>query len=156
MNELITISPSGLAPLIKPAGYFNEKAKKIKNFMKWLEDKGGNFNAFGDMDTSALRNELLAINGVGPETADSILLYALSRKVFVVDAYTKRIFFRLGVFTGKEKYDEIQRRFHHEFRGEINEYNEYHALIVAHGKDICKKKPVCGMCCLSGMCRMLV
>jgi endonuclease-3 related protein len=104
------------------------------------------------MDPVELREELLSVNGIGPETADSILLYALNVKIFVVDAYTKRIFTRLGLLTGDPRYQEIQRLFQRHFKGSAREYNEYHALIVVHGKDFCRKKPSCGECCLRSLC----
>jgi len=89
-----------LAGMIRPTGYYNQKAKKIKNFTAWFNLQGGSFAALLRKDRAGLRKGLLSVNGIGPETADSILLYALKFKIFVVDAYTKRIFTRLGVFTG--------------------------------------------------------
>ena len=146
-------APAGeIAPLIRPTGYYNQKVKKIKNFLEWYRGHGYSFRRCGSAATETLRKELLAVNGVGPETADSILLYALERKVFVVDAYTRRIFTRLGVLAGDESYHDIQRLFHARFRGEVPEYNEFHALIVNHGKNVCKKKPRCGGCCLARAC----
>jgi len=103
-------------------------------------------------DAGRLRKELLGINGVGPETADSILLYALEMRIFVVDAYTVRIFGRLGILDGTEGYDEVQRLFHRRFAAGVREYNEYHALIVNHGKYVCRKKPLCAECCLARHC----
>jgi endonuclease III related protein len=141
-----------LAPLIRPTGYYNQKVKKIKNFLEWYRGRGYSFRNCRSAGTGVLREELLAVNGIGPETADSILLYALERKVFVVDAYTRRIFTRLGVLSGRESYHDIQRLFHARFRGDVPEYNEYHALIVNHGKNTCKKTPRCTECCLARVC----
>lgn len=141
-----------LAKIIRPTGYYNQKAKKIRRFLDFYKRFDYDHRALGSLDLSHLRKELLSVNGIGPETADSILLYALNMKIFVVDAYTRRIFTRLGVLTGKEGYHEIQDLFHRAFKGGVPEYNEYHALIVAHGKDHCKKKPLCDTCCLASLC----
>lgn len=141
-----------IASCIKPAGYYNQKTIKIKNFLNWFSEADYSFDELKKMKTALLRKKLLEINGIGPETADSILLYAMNRKIFVIDAYTKRIFSRLNLISEKDSYDSIQSLFHKEFRGTIKKYNEYHALIVAHGKDICKNKPVCSKCCLVHIC----
>lgn len=141
-----------LAGIIRPTGYYNQKAIKIKNFMAWYRRYEFDYRRLQDLDTAFLRTELLDVNGIGPETADSILLYGLGRGIFVVDAYTRRIFTRLGVLSGNEGYHEIQEIFHRRFHGTAQECNEYHALIVAHGKDYCKKRPRCDTCCLSRMC----
>jgi endonuclease-3 related protein len=141
-----------LAGIIRPTGYFNQKAKKIKNFITLYRRYNYNLRELRGVEPSLLRKELLSVHGIGPETADSILLYALNIKVFVVDAYTRRIFTRYGILSGIENYHQVQELFHDLFKGTLQEYNEYQALIVAHGKDICKKKPLCGKCCLSGQC----
>ncbi len=141
-----------IAPLIRPTGYYNQKTKKIKNFLRWFSDYNFSFKRLEKKDLAALREELLSINGIGPETADSILLYALSRKIFVVDAYTGRIFSRLGIIPEKSAYHEIQDIFHSRFKGDTGDYNEYHALIVKHGKDVCRTKPLCEGCCIRGLC----
>lgn len=144
---------SGLiASCIRPTGYFNQKTIKIKNFLNWFKGFDYSFDKLNSIKTPVLRNCLLEINGVGPETADSILLYALNRKIFVIDAYTKRIFSRLNLISPDDAYDSIQGFFHKEFNGTIKKYNEYHALIVAHGKDICRNKPLCSECCLKHIC----
>ncbi len=142
-----------IAPLIRPTGYYNQKAKKIKNFLRWFKAYNFSFDSLRDIELPALRKELLSINGIGPETADSILLYAILKKIFVIDAYTRRIFHRVGVLTDNETYPEVQEIFHHGFKGNIQDYNEYHALIVKHGKDVCKKKPLCNDCCISAYCK---
>ena len=142
-----------LARLIRPTGYYNQKAVKIKNFNDWYGRFDYDYSKLTEKDPAEVRGELLSINGIGPETADSILLYALNCKIFVIDAYTKRIFTRLGYFTGAENYADMQARFHERFDGSARDYNEYHALIVAHGKDFCKTKPRCGDCCLAPICK---
>lgn len=147
------IETSKLAAIIRPTGYYNQKAKKIKSFIAWYGSHNDSYRELRRMDPAALRDELLSVNGIGPETADSILLYALNVKIFVVDAYTRRVFSRVGLLTGEPTYEEIQKLFHRHFKGSEREYNEYHALIVAHGKDFCKKRPLCGECCLQGLCQ---
>ncbi|MBN2157758.1 MAG: endonuclease [Spirochaetes bacterium] len=151
-DSLLSVRADRLARLIRSTGYYNEKAKKIKNFLAWYRGHMANYAAISAMDTHALRQELLSVNGIGPETADSILLYALNRPVFVVDAYTKRIFARFGILSGGESYSEIQELFHKHVRPSVGKYNEYHALIVAHGKDFCKKRPSCEQCCIADLC----
>lgn len=141
-----------ISECIRPAGYFNQKTKKIKNFLDWFKTYNYSFDELAKLKTGILRQRLLEINGVGPETADSILLYALNRKIFVVDAYTKRIFSRLGLTDINDSYDSIQQLFQREFRGGIRKYNEFHALIVTHGKDVCKNKPLCDNCCIRNFC----
>jgi endonuclease III related protein len=141
-----------LGMLIRPTGYYNQKAKKIKNFLAWYGSYDYDCRTLRHADTETLRGELLSINGIGPETADSILLYALNKRIFVVDAYTHRIFSRIGLLKGKSGYHDVQELFHGQFRGSVDEYKDYHALIVAHGKDFCRKKPRCEACCLSDIC----
>jgi len=141
-----------IASCIKPTGYFNQKTIKIKNFLNWFKKINYSFDELKKIKTDVLRKMLLDINGIGPETADSILLYALNRKVFVIDAYTKRIFSRLNLVSIDDSYDTIQKFFQEECSGTIKKYNEYHALIVTHGKDICKNKPQCSYCCLNHTC----
>jgi endonuclease-3 related protein len=141
-----------IASSIRPTGYFNQKTIKIKNFLNWFKEFNYSFDELKKMKTGELRESLLGINGVGPETADSILLYAMNRKIFVIDAYTKRIFSRLNLTSVDDSYDSIQEFFHENFKGTVKKYNEYHALIVAHGKDVCKNKPLCSGCCLNNTC----
>jgi endonuclease-3 related protein len=131
---------AGLASLIRPAGYYNVKAKRLKNFLVFLADNyKGSMSRMKSSDPSVLRKELLAVNGIGPETADSILLYALEKPVFVIDAYTKRILQRHGIISGEATYHEMQEIFHENLLQEVQLYNEYHALFVMLGKD-CRMK----------------
>ena len=102
-------------------------------------------------DPALLRQELLNVNGIGPETADSILLYALRKPVFVIDAYTKRVLSRHGVVSDRVTYHELQEIFHSSLSLDVNLFNEYHALFVMVGKDYCKPKPRCGVCPLEGI-----
>lgn len=144
------ISQRKLAVLIKPSGYFNVKAKRLKSFISFLfNEYDGNLRKMGKENTSILRQKLLAVNGVGPETADSILLYAFNKPIFVVDAYTRRIFYRHNIVDRDEDYVSIQKKFMKSLRHEPQMFNEYHALIVRLGKDFCKPKPLCEQCLLN-------
>lgn len=141
-----------LAPLIRSSGYFNVKARRLKALAEWVCQSGG-LTTLLAVPTEQLRELLLAVNGVGPETADDILLYAFCRPVFVIDTYTRRIFSRLGVIAGDEPYDTLRRRFEDAFGGDVGQMNEYHALIVRHAKVICRPRPLCGECSLSAFCQ---
>lgn len=146
---LRSISKRSLARLIRPAGYYNIKATRLKNFINFLfEEYKGNIGRLGRLGTRELSSKLITVNGIGPETRDSILLYAFGRPVFVVDAYTKRFLSRHGMINEKASYDEIQRLFMHNIRPNKKIYNEYHALIVQLGKKFCRKKPRCTICAL--------
>jgi len=151
-GTLYSISSSHLASLIRPAGYFNIKAKRLKNFMTFLfKEYQGNFRKMVREDLSVLRRKLLGINGIGPETADSILLYAFDKPVFVVDAYTKRILSRHNIVDHKVDYHEVQDIFMQNLKQDVKLFNEYHALIVQVGKDFCKPKPRCEECPLKSL-----
>ncbi len=132
-----------LKKLIKPAGFYNQKAVYIKNFVEEVIYKSKE-----EID----RGFLLKIKGIGKETADCILLYGLNKPYFVVDAYTKRIFSRLGLIDKKIEYDELQLIFKENLPEDIDLYKEYHALIVEHGKNVCTKKPDCLNCVLHNIC----
>ncbi len=139
-----------LAQLIRPAGYFNIKAKRLKNFLDWFFGNFSNFfENFGKIPTPELREQLLSVKGIGPETADSILLYALNRPVFVVDAYTARICSRHHLISDDADYHQIQEMFESNLPCDIQLFNEYHALLVRLGKDFCKPKPKCEECPLN-------
>lgn len=148
LKKLYDVDIDELANFIKPAGYFNVKARRLKNLLKFIQQRyKGNLRNMQRVDTCQLRNQLLSVNGVGPETADSILLYAFSKPIFVVDAYTKRIFSRLKMASSDSSYDEIQKLFMKDLSLNTPLFNEYHALIVRLGKDYCKKnKPKCDEC----------
>ncbi|NQU19167.1 endonuclease III domain-containing protein [bacterium] len=139
---------SELANLIKPAGYFNVKARRLKNILEFIQARyQGNLRNMQRVEIQVLRNQLLSVNGIGPETADSILLYAFDKPIFVVDAYTKRIFSRLEIVSSNSTYDEIQSIFMKSLRRNVYLFNEYHALIVRLGKDYCRKtNPRCNEC----------
>lgn len=137
-----------LARHIRSSGYFNQKAKKLKIAAKVFSHPGAL-----ELRSAPSRDQLLALWGIGRETADSILLYAFGRPVFVVDAYTRRIFTRLGALDGDESYDEIQGKFHRRLPANAELFNELHALIVEHAKQHCRSKPVCPGCPLARSCR---
>jgi endonuclease-3 related protein len=145
------VSVERLAELIRSSGYFRQKARKLKEFVRFLrESHGGSLHKMFATPTAELREQLLGVHGVGPETADSILLYAGGHKVFVVDAYTRRILERHGLIHEKATYEEIRELFEQSLRADAAMYNEYHALIVYTGKHFCQKQqPDCEHCALS-------
>lgn len=147
LDRLKKIRTKKLAVLIKPSGYFNIKAARLKSFIHYFANHhGGSFDHLFSGKPEAIRDSLLSVKGIGPETADSILLYAGGSPVFVVDAYTKRIFFRLGIIDKDAIYDEVQSFFMKNLPHKTKLFNEYHALIVMLGKHYCKPKPVCDPC----------
>jgi len=188
-ERIVAARPRQLAGWIRSAGYFNVKARRLKSFCVWYLEQGG-YDALRERDTETLRAGLLSVNGIGPETADDILLYAFERPVFVIDAYTRRIFIRLGLVDECAGYETLRHTFEsalrHETRGraaipvntrrtrEIGSgegrsqilppapgssfhlvalFNEYHALIVRHGKEVCRVRPTCDSCALRRQCR---
>ncbi len=146
------MSHERLAGLIRPAGYFNVKAKRLKAFIEFFINRySGRVSKMRKVDTETLRRELLSVNGIGSETADSMLLYALERPGFVIDAYTKRVLSRHGIMDGSESYERFQELFHTALSCDVQLFNEYHALLVRLGKDFCKPRPRCEGCPLSGL-----
>lgn len=144
---------SELEMLIRPSGFFRQKSERLKLFCQYLKAQHQDrLDTWLEQDFEQVRNELLSLKGIGPETADSIMLYAGQRLTFVVDAYTGRVFSRLGLLDGKEKYAEIRDMFMVDVEPDVQIYNEYHALIVIHCKDHCRKKPLCGDCPLADIC----
>ena len=147
LNQLKAIPTEKLSQLIRPAGYFNLKARRLKNLIEFLtEAYSGDLETMARVETGQLRRELLAVNGVGPETADSILLYALQRPVFVVDTYTYRVMNRHGLIGAEVSYDKLQELFTHHLPLEMTLFNEYHALLVRVGKRHCQPKARCEGC----------
>ena len=136
-----------LASLIRPAGYFNVKTKRLQSFLDVLcNDFMGSMQRMKKVDSSSLRKSLLSVHGIGPETADSILLYALDKPVFVIDAYTRRVMSRHGLVSENVEYHELQELFHKCLPRDVQLFNEYHALFVMVGKYYCKPKPKCTGC----------
>ena len=149
-DKLHRLDIKKLAELIRPAGYFNIKAARLKNFINWFfENYSGKLKNLEGIPTADLRQQLLSIKGVGPETADSILLYALNRLVFVVDAYTARIASRHHLIEKDADYHQIQEVFESNLPNDVELFNEYHALLVRLGKDFCRPAPRCEICPLN-------
>jgi len=146
-DKLQALPAEELAQLIKPAGYFNLKARRLKNLLEFVtETYSGDLEAMKQVDTGLLRKQLLAVNGVGPETADSILLYGFHRPIFVVDNYTRRIISRHGLGGNKAGYKELQELFMQNLPLDASMFNEFHALLVMVGKLHCQRKPRCVGC----------
>jgi endonuclease III related protein len=152
-RSLREIPEKQLAYLIYPSGYYNAKARKLKAFTEWLgQEFDDNLVKLFQPGIKQLREQLLGIYGIGEETADSILLYAGNKPVFVIDAYTRRIIDRLGLTTKLTGYRDYQKLFMDYLPPDVAVFNEYHALLVKMGKEACRKKPLCFNCCLNPLC----
>ena len=149
--KLMALPEGDLAGLLRPSGYFNVKAGRLRAVCAWYLEQGGH-DALRHWPTSRLRDALLGLHGVGPETADDILLYAFDRPVFVVDAYTRRLFARLGMGSGDAPYEALRAGIERALGPDVSLYNEYHALIVRHGKARCRPRPRCVGCPLRRLC----
>jgi endonuclease-3 related protein len=144
---------SELAEIIRPCGYYNTKAAKLKALVDWLGNHYSDYiNKFNTIDMNSLHQQLLSIHGIGPETADSILLYAAGKPIFVIDTYTRRIVDRIGLTPQDNSYDSYQRLFMDNLSADVGFFNEYHALFVKLAKDTCRTKPLCHRCCLKNIC----
>jgi len=150
-QKIIACDINHLESLIRPSGFFRQKAARLKNLCQFYIQHGG-VEGLQQQELRPLRTMLLQLNGIGPETADSILLYALSMPIFVVDAYTRRIFSRLGLIAPTADYDSIQQYFHLRLERNSRLFNEYHALIVTHAKQHCRLQPDCQDCPLAYHC----
>jgi endonuclease III related protein len=151
-EALAKMDQPALGQLIRSSGYYNQKAERLQRFAWFfLDEFGGSIARMAAEDTAALRTRLLALKGIGPETADSILLYALNQPIFVVDAYTRRIFSRAGFLPPDADYHAIQDFFTSRLPRDISLYNDFHAQIVYLGKDYCRTKPQCQECPLACM-----
>jgi endonuclease-3 related protein len=150
-ESILALDPAELAEALRPSGYFNVKSRRVRGFCEVYLEAGG-FEGSDALATPELRAWLLAIKGIGPETADDILLYAFHRPVFVVDAYTRRLFERLGLLAGGESYEQIRRVFEEALGPDVPMLKEYHALIVSQGKAVCRTRPLCGRCALRRDC----
>ena len=152
--SLRQIPVNELGGLIRSSGYYNVKARKLKAFVEKLGNYDDSLEKMFAPDIPQLRSELLSIYGIGQETADSIILYAAGKPIFVIDAYTHRIMDRLGLNSDCGNYAALQAFFMNNLPPDVKLFNEYHALLVRHGKEVCKKSSsLCSGCCLSGMCR---
>ena len=150
-SAVAAMPPADLAALIRPAGYFNVKAQRLQAFCRFLLEAGGE-DALAALPTEVLRRDLLAVHGIGPETADDILLYAFARPVFVIDAYTRRLLRRLGLASGEEGYETLRHGVERAFAADAPLFNELHGLIVHHAKVACATRPRCAGCCLRRIC----
>ena len=151
-KKILELDDGALKELIRPSGFYNQKAERLKILSEYMESQGGLEKLFSK-NKHKLRKELLALKGIGPETADSILLYAGDKLIFPIDAYTKRFWKR---FFGEEKtYHELQEIFHKELPRDLEAYKEMHALIVELCKNHCKKRPLCDSCPLSEHCKKI-
>jgi endonuclease-3 related protein len=147
VDRLHAISTPQLAELIRPAGYYNIKAVRIKNFLNWLfENHNGSLESLEQMDARLLRESFLHIKGIGPETADSIALYTFNKPIFVVDAYTARVAIRHRLIEYGAGYEALQELFTSGLPQDAQLFNEYHALLVRVGKDFCRKMARCDGC----------
>ena len=151
-DKLLNVGRDRIAHLIRPSGYFNQKATYLESFCKFIKEQP--IRELKKMDLTEARALLLGLKGIGKETADSILLYAMDFPIFVVDAYTKRIFSRLGVCKESVSYDDLQDIFHKDLLTDVELFKDYHAQIVMLGKDTCRKIPQCERCVLkkNGFC----
>ncbi|MBA7478230.1 Endonuclease III [subsurface metagenome] len=143
-----------VAALIRPCGYYNAKALKLRSFAHWLgEHFNDNLSQLFASDINYLRQGLLSIYGIGQETADSIILYAAGKPTFVIDAYTRRIINRIGLTPDGNSYSAYQTLFMNNLPADIRLFNEYHALLVCLAKDACRSRPLCQQCCLNNICQ---
>lgn len=149
LKKINDIQLGELEKLINPSGFYRQKALSIKEFCSFILS----FGSFEKFEKKITRELLLEQKGIGPETADSIMLYALRKTEFVVDAYTKRIFSRIGVIKKDEKYEDMKKVFEENIPKDLEIYNEYHALIIEHAKQFCQKKPLCNNCPLNKICK---
>lgn len=142
-----------IAPLIRSCGTFNVKARRLAAFIEFLGRRyGGRVEAMSREEPAELRRQLLAVPGIGPETADCIALYAARHPFFVVDGYTRRVFSRLGLIRGDESYDEVQSFFTRRLRRDTALFNDYHAQIVVLAQEACRARPRCTVCPLDDLC----
>ena len=142
-----------LAKLVYPSGYYNAKARKLKALVEYLGTRfNDDLDTMSQVDTAPLRSELLDVYGIGEETADDILLYALGKPAFVIDNYTRRVFYRLRLAPGKGPYSTYQALFEDNLPADPPLFNEFHALIDRHSSEVCRPKPLCQGCCLLDIC----
>lgn len=152
-EAMASLPESRLAELIRPSGTYTVKAARVRAFLDFLaREYGGRVEAMAAEEPWELRRKLLSVSGIGPETADAIALYAAGRPLFVVDAYTRRVFSRLGFLGGDESYADVQRFFMDRLPAEVELFQDYHAQIVRLAKDVCRPLPRCDACALDGVC----
>jgi len=153
-KALRRLSLSEVAALIHPCGYYNAKALKLKSLAHWLgQHYDDSLNKLFIGNTDHLRQQLLSVHGIGQETADSIILYAAHKPIFVIDAYTCRIINRIGLAPDSNNYAAYQTLFMDNLPTDAGLFNEYHALLVCLAKGVCRNRPLCQQCCLNSICR---
>ncbi len=153
-QALRRFSLSEIATLIHPCGYYNAKARKLKSLAHWLgEYYDDNLSKLFALAIDQLRQQLLSIWGIGQETADSIILYAANKPIFVIDTYTRRIINRIGLTPDSDSYHAYQALFMDKLPADVTLFNEYHALLVCLGKHVCRNRPLCQQCCLRNICQ---
>ena len=153
LERLTSAKPKELEEAIRPSGFYKQKAKRLSNLFKYIKANYSTLERFFDKDKNELRNELLNLNGIGNETADSIVLYAAEKPTFVIDAYTRRIMNRVyGIDEGIE-YNKLKEYFESRLRSDLELYKDFHAQFVELGKRFCKKKPLCDECPIRDYCR---
>ena len=152
-GALLRCDEARLQSLLRPCGFFRTKAERLRHFCRWLQSAGG-MEALTGRATAALRRDLLAVHGIGPETADAILLYAFGRPVFVADAYAFRLLGRLGLIDTElpPDYESVRLQIEAALGGDSAALNALHALIVRHGQSLCRPVPRCNQCVLCGDC----
>jgi endonuclease-3 related protein len=152
-EPLLTAPDDALRECIRPSGVYNVKVQRLRHLLAYLEPFGLDHPRFGELPLEPLRAEVLAVRGIGPETADSILLYAFLRPTYVIDAFTRRLFARLGAgWMARASYANVRTHFMSTLPTDVALYNEAHALIVRHSKDICRARPLCSACLLLPRC----
>jgi endonuclease-3 related protein len=151
LPALLASDESTLAEAIRPSGYYNIKARRLHNLCEFLSAQGG-VDALGRQPLPDQRAGLLGVNGVGPETADDILLYALDQPVFVIDTYTRRLLRRYDLARGDEPYEVLRAGFEATLPADVAMFQQFHALIVVHAKEACRKKPACERCGIFSSC----
>jgi endonuclease-3 related protein len=151
LDAILGAGETALADAIRPSGYYNVKSRRLHSLCRYLDEVGG-LEALAEIELDAARAGLLSVNGIGPETADDILLYALHRPVFVIDTYTRRLLQRYRLARGDEPYDELRLGFEADLGRDVELFQQFHALIVVHAKTACRKAPVCPGCVLEPRC----
>ena len=151
LERILALPETELAALIRPSGYFNIKADRLKQLCRFIDTAGGE-SVLAQLETPALRAAVLAVKGVGPETCDDILLYAFDRPVFVIDSYTRRLLQRYGLARGDEAYDVLRLGIERALGPDVALFKAYHGLIVEHAKAACAVKPRCALCCIAKPC----
>ncbi len=151
LDALLAASPEVVAEAIRPSGYYNIKTERLLSLCAFLDTHGG-LEGLARWPLSEQRDALLTVKGVGPETADDILLYALHQPVFVIDTYTRRLMQRYGWADGNESYEELREGFEGALEQDVALFQQYHALIVMHAKEACRKRPVCADCVVRRVC----